>query len=152
VAGPRFVYDLACPGKAFWRLLTEEFDLAAAVGRASGARFDEFRTRFTAELFQIAEYHPSVRVNASPFVTAQIARVAGKPHVFLSNFKGLRSKESATPVPEANVTITFPSTPGARVRILPFLGDVEDLKSDYANGETTCRIAELGRAAVVWVE
>jgi hypothetical protein len=151
-AGPRFVYDPACPGKAFWRLLTEEFDSAAAAGTTSGARFDEFRRRFTAELLQIAAYRPSVRVNAPPFVAAQIARVAGKPHVFLANFKGLRSKENARPVPEQNVTITFPSVPGARVRILPFLGAVEELRSDYANGETTCRIAELGRAAVVWVE
>jgi hypothetical protein len=152
VTGPKFVYDPACPGKAFWRLLTQEFDSAAAAGKRAGTRFAEFQERFTGELLQICGYRPSVQVSASPFVASWIARVAGKPHVYLTNFGGLRSKENATPVPERDVTLSFPSEPGARVRMLPFLGAVEELKSDYHNGRTTCRIPELSRAAVVWLE
>jgi hypothetical protein len=149
---PKFIYDPVCPGRAYWRLLAEEFDRAAATGNAAGTRFEQVRNQFAGELVRIAGYQPAVRVSASPFVAAQITQVAGKPHVYLSNFAGLRSKQNATPAPERNVTLAFPAKGGARIRMLPFLGEVVDVQADFENGFATCRIPELSRAAVVWVE
>jgi hypothetical protein len=150
--GAKFIYDPACPGAAFWRLLAEEFASLAATGKAAGSRFDELRGRYLRELMQVAAFSPAVEVTASPFVTAQIAQVDGKPSVFLANFKGLRSKENATQLPEQNIKISFPGTPGSRIRILPFLGTVRDLELSHRDGRVSCVIPELDKGAVVWIE
>jgi len=150
--GTKFIYDPECPGRAYWHLLTEEFDSRAATGNAAGSRFDEFRNRHVSELMQVSSFSPAVEVSASPFVAALIARVEGKPSVFLANFKGLRSKEIATQLPEQNIKISFQGKPGSRIRILPFLGKVRDLKPDYTSGKVVCVIPELDKGAVVWVE
>lgn len=149
---PRFIYEPACPGKTYTRLLAEEFDTAAAAGGTGSARFEQMRVRFAEELLRISGYRPAVQLSASPFVAAQIARVDGKTHVFLVNFKGLRSKQNAVQTPEKDLILTISAKPGSRVRLLPFLGAVEDLKPQFKDGKLTCRIPELGRAAVVWVE
>ena len=151
-AGAKFIYDPACPGGAYWRLLTEEFDSLAAAGKAAGSRFDEFRGRFVKELMQVSAFSPAVEVTASPFVATQIARASGTPHVFLANFKGLKSKENARQLPEQNITISFPGKSGSRVRMLHFLGEVQDLKPDYRDGRIVCVIPEVDKGAVVWVE
>ena len=148
----KFIYEPACPGREYWKLLNEEFDAAAAAGKADGTRFEEFRSRFAKQMTQFPGDRSSVEVAASPFVAAQIAQVNGKACVFLANFKGLKSKENARQLPERDITVSFPAKPGARVRILPFLGAVEELQADYGNGRATCTIPELARGAVVWTE
>ncbi len=148
----RFIYDPTCPERVYWRQLTEEFDSCAAQGTATGSRFDSLRSKFIHDLIRVSGYRPDVDVAASPFVTAQIAQVNGTPHVFLANFKGLRSKENATQLPERNVTISFRAKPGARIRMLPFLGAVEDLKPVNKGGRTVVVVPEMHRGAVVWIE
>jgi hypothetical protein len=150
--GAKFIYDPACPGATYWHLLTEEFDSLAAAGKAAGSRFDDFRGRFVKELMQVLAFRAAVEVTASPFVATQIAQENGTPHVFLANFKGLRSKENARQLPEQNITISFPGISGSRVRMLPFLGAVQDLKSDHRDGRVVCVIPELDKGAVVWIE
>ncbi len=151
-SGRRCVYDPTCPGKVYWQQLTREYNARAAEGKAAGSGFDESRSRFVKELMQLSGYRPTIEVTASPFVAAQVARVNGIPHVFLANFKGLRSKENASQLPEQNVTISFPAQPGARIWMLPFMGAVEDLKSGLKNGRAVCVLPELQKGAVVWIE
>jgi hypothetical protein len=148
----RFLYDPACPGRAYWRLLEEEFDSAGTVGESAGRSFEEFRDCFAAELAQHSAGPSAVDVEASPFVAAHVARVTGKARVFLANFAGLRSKENATQLPERDVRIAFAAKPGARIRMLPFLGAVQDVKTDYADGKAVCTILQLNKGAVVWIE
>ncbi len=148
----RFIYDPTCPEKVYWRQLTKEFDSCAAQGTATGSRFDKLRRRFIDDLIRVSGYRSEVDVAASPFVAAQIAQVNGTPHVFLANFKGLRSKENATQLPERNVTISFRAKPGARIRMLPFLGTGEDLKPVDKGGRTVVVVPEVHRGAVVWAE
>jgi len=54
--------------------------------------------------------HSPIRIKASPFVTAQTARVDNKTHIFLANFKGLQARKVDTQIPERNVEIHFSST------------------------------------------
>ncbi len=150
--GTNSLYYPVCPGKEYRRLLAAEFDSCSAAGKTAGSRFDEFRGVFVKELMQFPTFSPAVEVTASPFVSAQIARVGGKPHVFLANFKGLRSKQVATQSPEQNVKISFPGKSGSSVRMLPFLGTVRDLTSAYKDGKVVCVIPELDKGAVVWIE
>ncbi len=147
-----FIYDPASPGTAYWRLLTEEFDRVAADGKAAGTRFDETRARYIKELTQATAFRPTVEVSASPFVAALIAKVDGKPSVFLANFKGLKSKANAVQIPERDIKITFPGTSSSRIRMFSFLGTAQDVESHYQNGKVSCVISVLEKAAVVWVE
>ena len=141
-----------CPGRAYWRQLMQEFDERAGEGKAEGSRFDKLRGRIVTDLIEATKYRPAITVTASPFVAAQIAGVNGTPHVFLSNFKGLKSKENAVQIAEKGITVSFPAKPGSKIHLLPYLGAIEDLKTELKNGRATSVIPELRKGAVVWVE
>ena|SRR2546422_7487964 len=103
------------------------------------------------EIKEVSKSKPAAEIEASPFVSAQIARVNGKNHVFIANFKGLKSAQVAEQTPERNVKITFPSQK-ARIYMLPFLGEVQELKTEWSNGRMGCVIPEIKKGAVVWCE
>jgi hypothetical protein len=73
-------------------------------------------------------------------------------HVFLANFRGLKSQEAAVQIPERNVRISFPAKPGARVFSLPFLGQVGELKGEWKNNKISCLVPQIEKATVVWCE
>jgi len=148
----RFIYDPQCPGKAYLKQLSEEFNRLAAKGDYQNSDFNKFRENFLRQLASGLNFAPQVEVAASPFVAAQIAEVDGKMHVFLANFTGLKSQESAVQIPERNVRIFFPAKPGARVFSLPFLGRVEELRAEWKNNKITCMIPRIEKGMVVWCE
>ncbi|MCW5980072.1 MAG: hypothetical protein KIT09_18460 [Bryobacteraceae bacterium] len=151
--GPRkSLYHPQCPGRDYYRQLQKEFNGKAAGGLQADAGFEAMRAAFIRELAQASDVKPSVEVSASPFVSAQIAAVDGKPHVFLANFKGLRGKKVVVPIPERDVKISFESGRKGVVRMLPFLGSVTDIRAEWAEDRLACVIPEIGRGAVVWVE
>ncbi|HYK87316.1 MAG TPA: hypothetical protein VE398_01005 [Acidobacteriota bacterium] len=148
----KFIFDPNCPARAYFRQLTKEFDSLAAGGDYKGSRFDRLRIQFVEELERVTDYRPAVEIQASPFVASQISQVDGNPHVFMANFKGLKSKEAAVQTPEQNITISFPATRRGRVRCLPFLGTVEELVGKWEDGKVTCIVPETKKSMVVWVE
>ncbi len=149
----RFIFEPQCPGKAYLKTLSEDFDtLAGADGHYQNTRFDRLREQFSRQLTDVLKFTPQMDVLASPFVSSQIAAVDGKIHVFLANFKGLKSNVSAVQKPERNVRISFPAKPGARVYALPFLGKVEEIKGEWKNGRLVSVIPEIQKGTVVWCE
>src|SRR5262249_20468391 len=116
------------------------------------SRLNKFRDSFCRQLTGDLNVVPLIEVTASPFVSSQIADVDGKMHVFLANFKGLKSQEVAVQIPENNVGISFPAKPGARVFSLPFLGKVEELKGEWKNNKLTCVVPRIDKGMVVWCE
>jgi hypothetical protein len=148
----RFIYDPQCPGKAYLKRLSEEFDPLAAGGNYQNSHFNKFRERLSRQLASGLNFAPEIRIAASPFISSQIADVDGKIHVFLANFRGLKSQEVAVQIPERNVRISFPAKPGARVFALPFLGKVEELKGKWKNNKIRCVVPPIEKAMVVWCE
>jgi len=150
--GARFIYDPQCPGKAYLKQLSEEFNRLAALGDYQDSHFNKSRENFSRQLASALNVVPEIEVAASPFVSSQIASVDGKMHVFLANFRGLKSQEAAVQIPERNVRISFPAKPGARVFSLPFLGQVGELKGEWKNNKISCLIPQIAKATVVWCE
>jgi Glycosyl hydrolase-like 10 len=139
------------PGSDYSRALAQAFDTAAAQGRVN-PQIDKLRGEFVRSLRTKADLAPLVEVHASPFVVSQTAEVDGKPHVFLVNFKGLKSKEIAAQQPESGVTVSFPASGGAKVYLLPFLGQRTLLHCSPQAGRLSCTLPDLSKAAVVWLE
>lgn len=148
----KFIYEPNCPGRAYLRQLTEEFNDVAVDRLYQKTRFNLLKEQFSKQLTDTLKYSSEVDVLASPFVSAQIARVDGKIHVFLANFGGLKSKESARQTPERNVRISFPAEPRARLYALPFLGEIQEVKGESKDGKITCVIPEIDKGMVVWSE
>jgi hypothetical protein len=148
-----FIFEPQCPGKAYLKALSQEFNsLAAAHEEHGNTRFNSLREQFSRQLVDVLKFTPQVEILASPFVSSQIAAVDGKIHVFLANFKGLKSDVSAVQKPERNVRISFPAKPGARVFALSFLGQVEEIKGQWKNGKIVSVIPEIEKGTVVWCE
>ena len=96
--------------------------------------------------------NPEITIDASPFISTQGALVEGKPHVFLANFSGLKKDQVVNQIPEKNIKINFRGTAGARVFYLPFLGQKQELKAQFANGQVICTLPTVEKGGVVWLE
>jgi hypothetical protein len=150
--GKGYAYLPKCPGRTYWQTLGKEFSQAAARGTTSGQGFQALRRVFDTNVIGPLKVNLPVQVNASPFVTAQVARVDGKAHVFLANFKGLRPRQNATQTPDKNVEIVFPSDAGSRAFVLPFLGAAQNLPVERKGEQLRVVVPEIDKGAVVWVE
>src|SRR5690348_5558740 len=151
-ASPRYIYLPDCPGRAYWQTLNKEFNQANTRGDASGQTFQSLRHDFDKDLIASLHGEPGVEVVASPFVVGQTARVDGKIHVFLVNFKGLESRKISKQIPERNVEISFPASAGSKVFVLPFLGKVRELPVERSGGRIRAVIPEIDKGAVAWLE
>jgi hypothetical protein len=148
----RFIYEPDSPGRSYVRQLDREFNRLAIGGSYKGSRFNDLKEHFSKQLEDGLKFKPNVEVVASPFISAQIAEVNGNIHLFLANFKGLKSQESAIQIPEQNVRISFPAKPNSRVYMLPFLGRAEEVKGEWKSDRMTCEIPEIRKGVVVWCE
>ncbi len=151
-AGMPFSYYPNCPGRAYYDELERAFNQHAQHGEYLEAAFYRQLTDFANELIDKLGHRPLIEIKASPFVSTQIAQVNGKPHVFIANFKGLKGKENAVQMPEKEVTISFKSKQSAKVFVLPFLGEMQEVSSEWRDGKLTCVIPEINKGAVVWCE
>jgi hypothetical protein len=151
-AGKKFIYYPNCPGRAYYAQLQGEFDKQAASGTWEPTEFNKLRKAFVAEILEVSGLQPAVQIDASPFVSSQIASVGGKVSVFLANFKGLKSKEIAQQTPEENVTIAFSASGPATIAFLPFLGQVQEVQGTFSGGKLTCKLPPIDKGSVVWVE
>ncbi len=151
-AGKKFIYYPNCPGRAYYAQLRKEFDQQAATGIWEQSDFNKLRKAFVAEILNVSGLLPAVQIDASPFVSSQVASVGGKVSVFLANFKGLKSKEVARQAPEENVTIAFSARGPGAIAFLPFLGQVQQVPGAFKDGKLTAKLPPIEKGAVVWVE
>jgi len=141
-----------CPGKQYSMTCQSEYDRSAWAGNYEKTTFHSFLKKFNNLLTNVLGYKPQIDIEASPFISTQVATVADKPHVFIANFKGLKRKENARQLPETGVKISFPAKENASVFFLPFLGNVSKLETKMENGKIVCTLPELSRGAVVWID
>ena len=78
----KFIYQPNCPGRAYLRQLTEEFNDVAVDRLYQKTRFNLLKEQFSKQLTDTLKYSSEVEVLASPFVSAQIARVDGRSMSF----------------------------------------------------------------------
>jgi hypothetical protein len=80
---------------------------------------------------------PAVVIDAPPSVATHIAKVQGKTCVFMANIGGLRGGENPEQTIQENVRVTFPSGAPKALRVLPFLGEQEEVKPRESTGAPT---------------
>jgi hypothetical protein len=150
-AGPtRFIYAPRCPGKAYYAEVEKHFNDYAVQGDYKAGSFEKLRQRLSSEILRLSNSEPAVEIDASPFLSTQIAEVNGKIHVFMANFRGLKSNEVAQQVPERNVRIVFLARQNSKLYVLPFLGEIQELAGESSPGKITFTIPEVTRGMVVW--
>jgi hypothetical protein len=92
----------------------------------------------------------AIEITASPLVATSIANVDGKPHIFFANFSGLRGGENPIPTPHKDITLRLRTQ--AKVRFLPFLGEVQELRGTRDGDAFVYHVPELQRGGVAWIE
>lgn len=148
----KFIYYPCCPGKIYLSEVVKNFNIYTRERSYERAYFNRLKEDFYKELIDNLKFKPIVIIKASPFVSTQIMEVDGEIHIFFANFKGLRGKENAIQISEKNIEIVFPAQKNAKVYILPFLGEVEEINGKWNNGKIICTIPEINKGMVVWRE
>src|SRR5260370_1771025 len=75
------------PGKAYYAEVEDQFDDYALQGDYKAATFEKLRQQLSSEILRLSNSEPVVQIDASPFLSPQIAEVNGKLHVFMTNFR-----------------------------------------------------------------
>jgi hypothetical protein len=94
----------------------------------------------------------TVRIDASPSVVADVARVHGTLHVFLANFDGLVAGQNAVQTPQTGIRITIPRAGSGKAWFLPFLGEAVELHGRRQDDELVFVLPGVHKGAVVWVD
>lgn len=101
-------------------------------------------------IHQTKGYSPAVKIENADMCTAQIASVEGNPTVFLANFSGLKGRENARQIVQKQVVVTFSNAKqDAHVVFIPFLGEPQDLKGEWVNGNLKVILPDVYRGAIV---
>ena len=146
------IYFPDCPGKAYTESCRRDFNEAAWKGSYENAEFYALQNSFMSDLEGTFRYQTSIEIEASPFISAQIAEVNNSPYVFLANFKGLKKDEVTQQIPEENISIAFPKTEGTKIYYLPYLGERIELKGQETEDKLICKLPALDKGGVVWIE
>ncbi|MFC1502056.1 hypothetical protein ACFL6A_01425 [bacterium] len=146
------LYLPQCPGKLYFQSTRKAFNKAAIRGSVRGEKFDKIRRVVNDDIQQILQFSPYIRIEASPFVSTQIADVGGNTHLFFANFKGLKRREKAQQIPEDNVMLSLKTGSDTCVWFLPFLGEIQEIQGDWKEGTLTCVLPDIAKGAVVWFE
>lgn len=136
--GDKIVRFPQCPGKAYVTSLSRDFDGTTPEQQA--------------HFLEALKYSPSISVEASKHLATSVALVGGSPHVYFANFKGLKSRGNAMPIPEANVTITVKNASrGLLLHLLPFMGEETTMSGVQRGTDLVFTIPRIGRGAVAWL-
>jgi hypothetical protein len=127
-----------CPGKDYMLALQKDF-----------AGTDPDREH---EFIESLKATTSVRVSASPWLATSVARIDGKPHVFLANFAGLHGGVNPMQTPQPGVQVVIPGASSGHGFFLPFLGDVLTLAGTADNAGMTYKLPAIEKGAVFWYE
>ncbi len=148
----KFVFTPQSFGAPFLQETRSSFDAAAWQGNPDPQKLAQMKNDFLNRLNGTLDYHPAVQISASPYLTAQIAEVDGKLHVFIANFKGLKAKEADRQLPEKNMKIVFPADAGSTVYLLTYLGEKQEIPARKKDGKLTVTIPRIDKGAIVWAE
>jgi len=148
----KFIYYPECPGKAYSKYTKKEFDQAAWSGSFQKTNFFSFLNKFKTDVLGHFGFDTKITIDASPFISTQLALVEGRPHVFLANFSGLKNDQMVNQIPEKDIKINFRGTAGARVFYLPFLGQKQELKAQFRDGQVICTLPTVEKGGVIWLE
>jgi hypothetical protein len=107
---------------------------------------------FVPGLLRSANFHAAVEIEASPQVFAQVASVDGTPHVFIANFDGLIPNRKLTQTPQTGVRVSFLAHGPRKIRVLPFLGEIQEIPAKWSDGRITCTLPSIDKGMVVWIE
>jgi hypothetical protein len=149
---PRFTYYMVCPGKKYHEYCKREYNNSAWSGNYQQSMFMSTKDELLTELQTKYDYQPAISVTASPFISAQIAQIGSKPHIFLANFKGLKKNEITKQIEEENITIGFPNKEGAKIYFLPFLGKKVEITGHVTENQLRCVLPPVEKGAVIWME
>ncbi len=126
-----------CPGKAYTQALQRDFD------HTTPAQEEDF-------LKSLAPDPSDVVITAGPQVATSIASVNGAPYVFFANFAGLKGGVNPVQTPQDGVQVSVATAPSSSGYFLPFLGEIQELHGNEADGRTSFALPTISKGAVFW--
>ncbi|GAC1638432.1 MAG: hypothetical protein NVS9B14_18990 [Candidatus Acidiferrum sp.] len=92
-----------------------------------------------------------MKVQASPFVVANLAKVDGKLHIFLSNFSGIVPHRQVKADLESLARVIVAAGPKATLSFVPFLGTEQTLPGERAGDKMVFHLPSFDRGAIIWL-
>lgn len=127
-----------CPGKAYLANLEKDFEHTSPVSER--------------QFLQSLQTGSIVEVVASPQVSTSISLVNGRPYVFFANFAGLKGGVNPIQTPQSGVRISIQGALMGKGFVLPFLGDIEEIRPARGDHTTSFVVPAISKGMVFWYE
>ena len=150
----KLVYFPNDPGRGVFRRHAEGVQPAGRRRHLRTRRqFNTLRKAFVEEVVRVSGYKPAVEVEASPFLSSQVASVGGATARLPGQFQGLEiQRERRSRSRKRTSRSSSTATAGAMPTCCRTWARCSKLEGEWKNGTLTCVIPEIGKGAVVWME
>ena len=136
----------------FYNYLKENFNQAAYKG-GYPVYENKGLIQLLDQIHKAKGYSPAVKIENAGVCVTQIASVNDKPTVFLANFSGLKGRENANQFLQKDIVVTFSNAKqDAHAVLTPFLGQPQDLKGEWVNGNLKVILPDVFRGAIVQLQ
>jgi hypothetical protein len=136
-SSPRVVRFAECPGRAYFAALEKGFDAADPASMTP--------------LFEAVGAGRTIAVDGSKNLATIIARVDGRPHVFIANYGGLEGGKNAVQKPERDVRVSVVAARG-RGMFLPLYGETVPLDGVRSGDRLVFTLPAIAKGGVFWLE
>ena len=127
-----------CPGKQYTAALESDFEHTSPDSQAA--------------FLQNLKRSTGIQIEASSQVATSVAVVKGAPHVFIANFAGLRGGVNPVQTVQTGIRITASPEIKGRAFLLPFMGEVQEVKGIRRDGSMSYTLPPISKGAVFWYE
>ena len=137
-----------CPGQEYSALLQAHYNSACLDTSYDDQDLEFFRDSFCRDYINNRNENMRIKITAPPSLLAQMNSVNGRPHIFITNFKGIEGGKGVVPASEADLTIEIPENSWHMMYFLPFLGKTQPIKITG----TQIQVPAVKTGAVVWFD
>ncbi|MDQ1296519.1 MAG: hypothetical protein QG611_497 [Bacteroidota bacterium] len=149
---PKAIQVIGTPETDFYNFLEGNFNQAVYSGKLPVYKNKELE-RLLLSVQTQSNHSPAVSIENAEVCVVQIASVDNKPTVFLANFTLLKGSENANPLPAKDIHMTFHNVKrNSHITFIPFLGQYQDIKGKWKNGNLTVHLPEIFRGAIIHIK
>ncbi len=137
------------PESTFYNFLKENFNQSAHIGKYPAYENNELN-QLLSTICNNKNYSPAIEIHNADLCVVQIASVDKKPTIFIANFSGLKGSSKAIQVPVRDIRVIFYNVKrNSKATFTLFLGQSQNIKGEWKNGNLTVSLPEIARGAII---
>lgn len=150
--GDHYMYYPSNIGAEFLAKEKNDFNKYVKTGTYKGTDFNKINKDFIHQIYSFCNYEPQIEIKGSPYITANITEVKGKPYIFFTNFMGVIANKNANQIPVDSIKLIIHNQSYNLVHMQEYMKATKEIETSQNGNILSCKLPEFHKGAIVWVE